>query len=167
MYVHLATDKIFYWGYQYRNLSSCCHTQHSQCTIMYLTPIARNAKHYPITSKYITNRRSPMCKWVVPDLCEWLLLVMFEVLLPSFGLPPPATRLSSFSSCDPLRLIRHTIRQNLHTLTAKEITELVDLLGIKIEESAADEVKKSDCALALANVTVFGVFTQQISVPSS
>lgn len=87
-------------------------------------------------------------------------------------IPYVATRLEQdgivMRECDsPLPLIQHTLRQNLHTLSPTEITELVDLIGLKIGESAADEVKKSDCALALANVTVFGVFTQQISFPSS
>ena len=73
-------------------------------------------------------------------------------------IPYVATRLEQdgivMRECDsPLPLIQHTLRQNLHTLSPTEITELVDLIGLKIGESAADEVKKSDCSdnfLALA-----------------
>ena len=38
----------------------------------------------------------PADKWVVPDLCEWLLLVTFDVLLPSFGLPPSLPSINWF-----------------------------------------------------------------------
>ena len=73
-------------------------------------------------------------------------------------IPYVATRLAAEGivmkqSEEPVPLIQHTLRQPQHSLNAQEIQDIVKLLEIETEESAADQVNLSDCSnqfLALA-----------------